>query len=234
MIKLDIIPPQVRELQRAVADPAVSAWVAANAGSGKTHVLAQRVINLLLHGVEPEKILCITFTKAAAANMAKRVFDTLAEWTTLDDAALDAAISQSCGIEPNAARRGLARRLFARALETHGGLKVQTIHAFCTQLLHQFPFEANVAARFDVLDEAAEQQLLNETSLTVLLDAALAPDGPLGRALATAIAVAADRTFKEVVGEAIRKRDVVRGWIEHGGSLEAAVAVLCGTLGISA
>ena len=72
--------------QGEAADPDVSAWVAANAGSGKTHVLAQRVINLLLDGVEPEKILCITFTKAAAANMAKRVFDTLAEWTTLDDA----------------------------------------------------------------------------------------------------------------------------------------------------
>ena len=77
-MKSDVVPLQVRELQRAVADPAVSAWVAANAGSGKTHVLAQRVINLLLQGVAPEKILCITFTKAAAANMAKRVFDTLA------------------------------------------------------------------------------------------------------------------------------------------------------------
>ena len=111
-------------------------------------MLAQRVINLLLEGVEPEKILCITFTKAAAANMAKRVFDTLAAWTTLDDAALDDVIRDHSGEAPDAARRALARRLFARALETPGGLKVQTIHAFCTQLLHQFPFEANVAARF--------------------------------------------------------------------------------------
>src|ERR1700753_550140 len=87
MRKPDHIPPQVRDQQRAVADPSVSAWGAANAGSGKTHVLAQRVINLLLKGVEPEKILCITFTKAAAANMAKRVFDTLAEWTPLDGGA---------------------------------------------------------------------------------------------------------------------------------------------------
>ena len=94
----DDIPPQVRELQRAVAAPDVSAWVAANAGSGKTHVLAQRVINLLLDGVAPEKILCITFTKAAAANMAKRVFDTLAAWTTLDDAALDKAIREGSGV----------------------------------------------------------------------------------------------------------------------------------------
>src|SRR5579885_2931780 len=125
----DAIPTQVRESQRAVADPDVSAWVAANAGSGKTHVLAQRVINLLLAEVEPEKILCITFTKAAAANMAKRVFDTLGLWTTLDDAALDAAIRERADRAPTPRRRALARRLFAGALETPGGLKVQTITA---------------------------------------------------------------------------------------------------------
>ena len=92
-----IIPPDVLRLQREVSNPAAAAWVAANAGSGKTHVLAQRVINLLLDGVQPEKILCLTFTKAAAANMAKRVFDTLGHWTTLDDDALDAAIGQQGG-----------------------------------------------------------------------------------------------------------------------------------------
>src|ERR1700756_5301557 len=193
MIKPDIIPLQIRDLQRAVADPAVSAWVAANAGSGKTHVLAQRVINLLLEGVAPEKILCITFTKAAAANMANRVFGTLAEWTTLDDAALDDKITLSTGRKPSGAERARARRLFASALETPGGLKVQTIHAFCTRLLHQFPFEANVAARFNVLDEASTTQLLNDLTLDVLLEASVNPDTPLGRALATAIVVAADQ-----------------------------------------
>ncbi len=139
----------MRDAQEAASDPAVSAWVAANAGSGKTHVLAQRVIRLLLDGVEPGKILCITFTKAAAANMANRVFDELGKWTALDDAALDRAIRRISNIAPSAdvrARRGGCSRL---ALETPGGLKVQTIHAFCTRLLHQFPFEANVAARFD-------------------------------------------------------------------------------------
>src|SRR5262249_51666779 len=153
MRTIDRIPAQVRELQRAVADPDVSAWVVANAGSGKTHVLAQRVINLLLQGVQPEKILCITFTKAAAANMAKRVFDTLPGWRTIEDSALDDAMRARSNMTPDPACRALARRLFARALETPGGLKVQTIHAFCAQLLHQFPFEANVAARFTVLDE---------------------------------------------------------------------------------
>src|SRR5215470_7277102 len=229
-----VIPEDLRRTQVEASDPAVSAWVTANAGSGKTHVLAQRVIRLLLESVDPAKILCITFTKAAAANMANRVFDELRRWTALDDAELDAAIKRISNIQPDAARRTLARRLFAMALETPGGLKVQTIHAFCTRLLHHFPFEANVAARFTVLEEAAQAQLLGEISLGVLLDAALSPEGALGRALATAIAAASDQTFKDVVGEAIRKRDAVRAWIDHGGGIAAAIASLCGALGVDA
>jgi len=223
-----VIPDSVRELQRDVSNPAVSAWVAANAGSGKTHVLVQRVINLLLDGVEPEKILCITFTKAAAANMAKRVFDTLAEWTTLDDAGLDKAIRERSNLEPDAARRALARRLFARALDTPGGLKVHTIHAFCTQLLHQFPFEANVAARFTVLDDAEHTQLLEQLTLNVLLEGADAPDGKLGRALAAAMVAAADQTFRDVVREAIAKR----GTIMTAGDRDTALANLSTSLGV--
>jgi ATP-dependent helicase/nuclease subunit A len=228
----DDIPPQVRELQRAVAAPDVSAWVAANAGSGKTHVLAQRVINLLLDGVAPEKILCITFTKAAAANMAKRVFDTLAQWTTLDDAALDKAIHEGSSVPSDARRRVAARRLFARALETPGGLKVQTIHAFCTQLLHQFPFEANVAARFTVLDEAQQTQLLEQLTLHVLLDGARDPESPLGRALAIAMTAAADQTFRDVIRAAIGRRDAIARWVMKEGDVAAAIATLSRALGI--
>ena len=228
----DDIPPQVRELQRAVAAPNVSAWVAANAGSGKTHVLAQRVINLLLDGVAPEKILCITFTKAAAANMAKRVFDTLAAWTTLDDTALDTAIREGSGIASDTRRRTAARRLFARALETPGGLKVQTIHAFCTQLLHQFPFEANVAARFTVLDEAQQTQLLEQITLHVLLDGARDPQSPLGRALAVAMTAAADQTFREVIRTAIGRHDTIARWVMQEGDVETAIAALSRALGI--
>src|ERR671925_1708471 len=96
-----VIPNELRRAQREASDPAVSAWVAANAGSGKTFVLAQRVIRLLLEGIDPAKILCITFTKAAAANMANRVFDELRRWTTLDDAQLDAAITRISEIRPD-------------------------------------------------------------------------------------------------------------------------------------
>jgi ATP-dependent helicase/nuclease subunit A len=225
------IPDVVRQRQTDVSNPEVSAWVAANAGSGKTHVLAQRVINLLLKEVPPEKILCITFTKAAAANMAKRVFDTLGAWTRLDDEALDKAIKGS-GIATSPATRTLARRLFARALETPGGLKVQTIHAFCTQLLHQFPFEANVAARFAVLDDAEQTQLLESLTLNVLLQGAEAPGSPLGRALAVAMTAGADQTFREVVRGAIRQGDTIRRWIEKSGGRNEALAALSAALGV--
>jgi len=227
----DKIPPVVRQRQADVSNPGVSAWVAANAGSGKTHVLAQRVINLLLKGIEPEKILCITFTKAAAANMAKRVFDTLGAWTKLDDEKLNKAIEGS-GVDADPTTRTLARRLFARALETPGGLKVQTIHAFCTQLLHQFPFEANVAARFSVLDDAEQTQMLESLTLAVLLQGAEAPQSPLGEALAVAMTAGADQTFREVVRGAIGQGDTIRGWIEKSGGKDQALAALSVVLGV--
>jgi ATP-dependent helicase/nuclease subunit A len=227
-----VIPDAVTQVQIDASDPGASAWVAANAGSGKTHVLAQRVIRLMLDGADPAKILCLTFTKAAAANMANRIFGTLAEWVALDDDALDEAIETIEGEPPGRPRRERARRLFAQALDTPGGLKVQTIHAFCTRLLHQFPFEANVAARFTVLEERAENDLLARLRLGILLDAAGAPESPLGRALATAITVAADRTFGEAVDEAIRARDRLTAWIDQAGSIAAAMAELSGLLGV--
>src|SRR5262245_62542595 len=101
------IPAQLIEQQSVASDPATSAWVSANAGSGKTHVLAQRVIRLLLDGTDPGKILCLTFTKAAAANMANRVFTTLAKWITLDDPELDRAI-RDVGAQIDPSRRALA------------------------------------------------------------------------------------------------------------------------------
>src|SRR5690348_18365613 len=106
------IPPAVTARQTSASDPDSSAWVAANAGSGKTHVLAQRVIRLLLAGVDPARILCITFTKAAAANMANRVFDTLRVWTVLDDVALDDAMRKTGARQIDAKQRRRARQLF--------------------------------------------------------------------------------------------------------------------------
>ena len=227
------IPAAVRATQARASDPASSAFVSANAGSGKTHVLVQRVIRLLLDGVAPEKILCITFTKAAAANMAERVFSTLGHWVTLDDAALDAAIMEAGIDQPDPRLRIAARKLFACALETPGGLKVQTIHALCTRLLQQFPFEANVPARFAVMDERDQNEMMERANLDVLLEAARDPDSDAGRALNTAMASAADVTFKDVLREACLSRDHFVTWTGQAGGIKAAVAEVTAALGIN-
>jgi ATP-dependent helicase/nuclease subunit A len=226
------IPDAVRATQARASDPRSSAFVSANAGSGKTHVLVQRVIRLLLARVPPEKILCITFTKAAAANMAERVFSTLGHWVTLSDDALDAAIVEAGIARSDAKLRMRARELFACTLETPGGLKVQTIHALCTRLLQQFPFEANVPARFTVLDERDQNEMMERANLKVLLDASRDPESAAGRALNVAMASAADVTFKDVVREACLSRDHFMAWTDSAGSVEAAAAQISAALGV--
>jgi ATP-dependent helicase/nuclease subunit A len=227
------IPDAVRATQTRASDPKSSAFVSANAGSGKTHVLVQRVIRLLLEGVPPEKILCVTFTKAAAANMAERVFSTLGHWVTLDDEALDGAIVEAGIAHPSPDLRTTARKLFAGALETPGGLKVQTIHALCTRLLQQFPFEANVPARFAVLDERDQNEMMERANLKVLLDASRDVDSPTGKALNIAMASAADVTLRDVVREACLSRDHFMAWIDASGSAEIAMAQLSSALGVT-
>src|SRR5712671_6636695 len=226
------IPPPVRDAQARASDPAASAFVSANAGSGKTHVLVQRVIRLLLAGVPPEKILCLTFTKAAAANMAERVFSTLGHWVTLDDDALDAAIRDAGIARPDAELRMTARKLFACALETPGGLKVQTIHALCTRLLQQFPFEANVPARFAVLDDRDQNEMMERANLGVFLEASRNPESATGRALRMAMASAADVTFKDVIREACLSRDHFMAWTDAAGSAHAAAVQISAALGV--
>ena len=165
------IPIDTRKLQSAASAPQASAWVSANAGSGKTYVLTMRVIRLLLNGTPPEKILCLTYTKVAAANMATGIFRRLATWTQLDDAALRQEIVDLGEPSPDARQLRRARNLFAEAVETPGGLKIQTIHAFCERLLHLFPFEANVSASFSVIEDEEQALLLQRAQDHVLTHA---------------------------------------------------------------
>jgi ATP-dependent helicase/nuclease subunit A len=220
------VPADTLRKQALVSDPAVSAWVTANAGAGKTTVLVRRVVRLLLAGNPPARILCLTFTKAAAANMANKVLETLSRWVRLDDESLDRAIREVSPIEPSPALRDTARRLFAQALESPGGLKVQTIHAFCDRVLHQFPFEAGVQAGFEVLDEVREADLLKRARQSVLIEASNNPAGELGRALAHAVAVATDMSLEEALDEAVRERGKIARLNEIGG--ETAVAEVLG------
>ncbi len=211
--------------QSLASDPVRSAWVSANAGSGKTHVLSQRVIRLLLSGCRPSAILCLTYTKAAASEMANRVFDRLAGWTRIDDKALAAELTELEGRRPDAARLHRARQLFARALETPGGLKIQTIHAFCEAVLHQFPLEANVAGHFEVMDDTATAQLLNETQ-QALLAAAGNGTGALKAALEIVLGAAGEAGLQGLFAEIAGKRQPIRRFLETADRLGGVDLVL--------
>lgn len=159
-----------KRAQAAAADPALSAWVEANAGSGKTKVLIDRVARLLLTrpdgrpGAPPDSILCVTYTKAAANEMLSRLFSTLGDWSIAKDDALRRKLAALEGRDPSVYDRAAlkqARSLFARALETPGGLRIETIHAFCARILRRFPLEAGIAPGFQELEEADADRLWN-------------------------------------------------------------------------
>jgi ATP-dependent helicase/nuclease subunit A len=189
--------------QTLASDPETSVFVSANAGSGKTKTLVDRVARLLLRGVDPSRILCVTYTKAAAAEMQGRLFERLGGWSVREDVDLAGELA---GLEARplaefddvALRR--ARALFAHALETPGGLKIQTIHAFCEKLLRRFPLEAGVSPRFQVLEDSAARELSAKARDAVALFAAAAEDGPLGRAFAHFAIELDPRAWEELFG----------------------------------
>ncbi|WP_370281439.1 double-strand break repair helicase AddA [Pseudooceanicola sp.] len=155
MIRDDATERQVR-----AAAPDRSTWLSANAGSGKTRVLTDRVARLLLSDVEPQHILCLTYTKAAASEMQNRLFKRLGEWAMKEDEALRAEL-RGLGAEGPFDLEN-ARTLFARAIETPGGLKIQTIHSFCAALLRRFPLEAGVSPQFAEAEDRATALLRAE------------------------------------------------------------------------
>jgi ATP-dependent helicase/nuclease subunit A len=218
-----IVPEGTRLDQMRASNPASSAWVSANAGSGKTHVLAQRVIRLLLDGTEPSKILCLTYTKAAAANMSNRVFRDLGKWTALDDAALIEEIAKVDGVAPDRKRLRRARQLFARALETPGGLKIQTIHAFCEAILHQFPLEANIAGHFEMLDGQMEQALIAEARRDMLTGIAAGENPALAAAFERVLSIGGESGLDALLAEIVAKRDKLRHFIDELGGDPSAL-----------
>lgn len=221
------IPSSTLEQQYASSNPENSAWVSANAGSGKTHVLTQRVIRLMLAGNAPDKILCLTFTKAAAANMKNRVFSTLSQWTMLEDAHLDQEIFNTINQKSTVKLRRRARQLFALALDTPGGLKIQTIHAFCESLLHQFPLEANVPGHFEALQEIEQANMLSLARTQVLSG----DQSEAAQHYAALIPFATDSTIENGLNAIISMRQDFLNWINGG--VEAALSKLYDKLGVS-
>jgi len=213
-------PDDATQRQIEAADPRNSTWLSANAGSGKTRVLTDRVARLLLDGVDPQNILCLTYTKAAASEMQNRLFRRLGAWSMLDDGPLRADLV-ALGIEDliDQSRLADARRLFARAIETPGGLKIQTIHSFCAGLLRRFPLEAGVSPRFAEMDDRMALLLRTE----VVDGIAMGPQRPLLDALLGQFSGdALDNLLREIVA----RRDAF--------AAEADPAALAARLGVQA
>jgi ATP-dependent helicase/nuclease subunit A len=184
------------------ADPRCSAWVSANAGAGKTHTLANRVTRLLLDGAVPERILCLTYTKSAAAEMQGRLFAQLGDWAMFDDDKLGRAIAEIGAAVPDSNGLGKARRLFALALETPGGLKIQTIHSFCERLLGRFPIEAGIPPGFRVLDEQTSRDLIAEARVQVL-ERAGSGEAKLAAAAAHLVTETSEARLHQILGAAL-------------------------------
>ena len=211
--------------QARASDPSASAWVSANAGTGKTEVLVRRGLRLLLAGSRPEKILCLTYTKSAAAEMSNRLLKELANWATTSEEKLRARLLHLIGRAPDDAEMRSARRLFAQALEAKGGLKIYTIHGFCERLLQRFPLEAGVSPHFAVLDERSAVVLRRAAFDAVIARAAEERDGMLGKALAKIIGVAAEEQFRQVVDTVIAKREALQRMMAlHDGLADWAAA----------
>jgi ATP-dependent helicase/nuclease subunit A len=170
--------PQLEGAQAQAADPQAHAALSASAGTGKTEVLTARVLRLLLQGARPESLLCLTFTKAAAAEMANRIGARLATWVRLKDSDLATDLVH-LGESNDPRMRQRARQLFAKVLDCAGGLKIQTIHAFAQSLLAAFPAEAGITPGFEPIEGRAEQELVRRTLANLVADAESAGDRQL-------------------------------------------------------
>ena len=213
--------------QAEAAQPRANAWVAANAGSGKTKVLIDRVARLLLQGADPDSILCVTYTKAAASEMQDRLFARLGAWCVMDAPKLSVELAKLEGrTDFDDAYIGKARELFARALETPGGLRIETIHAFCGRVLRRFPLEAGVAPGFQELDDQTSGDLWDDAVQALgALVARAAKDGELELVNAARLVAEADGNFG-IIRELDAQRASVEAFLRTRGGVERASEAL--------
>jgi len=217
--------------QYAAAAPDRSVWVSANAGTGKTRVLVDRIARLLLNGAPPEKILCLTFTKTGAAEMAERINTQLGHWSMMSDAELIEDIRLLNQREPDDETLKTARQLFARVLDVPGGLKIRTIHAFCESLIGRFPIEAGVAPHFSVIDERTTAELLSDARERLLTHTLKDPDGALSRSISALAELLNEDDFTSVMQDLAGNRTKLAGALSHHarlGGVEAAVTAEVG------
>lgn len=217
--------------QIAAAHPETSVWVSANAGTGKTGVLVDRISRLLLSHVRPERILCLTFTKAAAAEMANRLSQRLSDWAAMDEATLRGALAGLTDGVPTAGDVSLARRLFAMTLEAPEGLRIRTIHSFCESLLGRFPLEARVLPDFRVMDERDAREMQTQARDRVLIQAEASGTG-LTDALYALAGLVDETAFGELIAELSSNRGRFRAALARHGGAEGLVAAVYAALGL--
>lgn len=198
-------PATPLENQRAASDPLASVWVNASAGSGKTTVLTARVTRLLLAGTPPEKILCLTYTRAGAAEMTNRITEKFSGWVSCDDDTLNADLKKLQDMEPTDQQRRDARRLFARVLACPGGLRIRTIHSFCQEILSRFPIEAGLPPHFGLIEGQDLDELKNDQVDALLREAAQHPDSDTAQALSVLIADQGEYGFERMLQGVLRE-----------------------------
>src|SRR5581483_11543281 len=184
-------------------------------------------------GCRPEHLLCLTFTKAAAAEMSNRIAERLALWAAMDERELSSALFELLGSAASDEKRTLARSLFARVLDTPGGLRITTIHAFCQTLLRRFPLEARVAPHFELIDERAGEELMAEARDAMLQAAGEGEAPELAGALEEISAKVNEQDFTDLLSALIRTRGRLRRLIERRGGLAALFAATRGRLGLA-
>ncbi len=206
--------------QKTASSPEASAWVGANAGSGKTRALVDRVIRLMLTGVDPMSILCLTYTKAAAKEMANRLHEQLGAWVGLSDTELAKGLAAMGHDDAGHKTLARARRLFTAALETPGGLKIQTIHAFCERILQLFPVEAGLAPGFEVLESSQSKQLLREARDQILREAQGDENSSLAHALEIITRHTHSDSFDGLLERLLSKLQILKDAVAAHGSIE--------------
>ena len=228
----DLPAPLRRTHQQRASDPAASVWVEASAGTGKTRILTDRVLRLLLEGSEPARILCLTFTNAAAAEMANRVNERLSNWTVLSDAELADDVEALTAIQPDAAALRRARGMFATVLDAPGGLRIQTLHAFCQSLLARFPIEAGVSPHFSVMDERSAAELFNTAQETAFAALGRGAERDAVAALAAVSERVRENAFAEIMAELSLERGRLQNAFAAMGGLGGLTEAIGNTLGI--
>ena len=223
--------------QRFAANPDMSVWVEASAGTGKTKVLSDRVLRLLLAKVSPAKLLCLTYTKAAAVEMSERIAKRLSLWSVEDEKTLTEELQNLLGDDFNSANRkellNFARTLFALLLDTPGGMKIQTIHSFCQDVLKRFPLEAGVSPYFEVLDDRVAKEILQNIKVDLLRQANQDETSELSKAIAFLTENISEFKFPEVMNLITENRNKIATLLKkYNGDMRSIITALEQNLGV--